>query len=99
MRALLASILLLGLTSIASADVTVPQLSAACMKLDNGTAKKCDCMANKFTANLNRDESIYALAILTLDEKKLAPIQGNLNDKNAESVKTKIIPMMMDCLL
>ena len=99
MRALLVSMLLMSLTSIAGADVIVPQLSAACMKLDNGTPGKCDCMAKKFATSLSHNENTYAIAILTLDESLLTPIKGNLNDKKAESVKTKIIPLMMDCLL
>ena len=99
MRALLTSILYLSLVSITNADVTVPQLSAACMKLDNGEPEKCDCMVKSFTRNLSQNENTYALAMLTLDESLLTPINGNLNDKKAEAVKAKIIPLMMDCLL
>ena len=99
MRALLASILLLGLTSFAGAEVTAPQLEAACMKLDNGTSKKCDCMAEKFTAKLNRNENTYALAMLTSNENLLSPIKGSLDDEKAKTVKAKIIPLMMECLL
>lgn len=99
MRALYAFILLIGFSSISYAEVTNSQLSTACMALDNGTSRKCDCMAKKFTADLTQKENTYALAMLTLNEKLLTPINGSFGDKNAKAVKTKIIPLMMECLL
>jgi len=69
------------------------------MALDNGTSKKCACMAQSFTAKLSQKENTYALAMLTLNEKLLTPIKGSFDDKNAEAVKAKIIPLMMGCLL
>lgn len=99
MRLVLALLVLMGFANFANASVITPQLSAACMSLDNGTPEKCDCMANKFADKLNQTENTYALAMLTLNEKLLTPIQGGLDDKNARAVKAKIIPMMMDCLL
>ncbi len=99
MRALLASLLLLGITSFVYAEVTAPQLSAACMALDNGTTEKCDCMAKKFAEKLDQKENTYALAMLTLNEKLLTPFKGSFGDKKAEAVKAKIIPLMMGCLL
>jgi hypothetical protein len=99
MRALLASIVLLSFTNIANAEVTTTQLKAACIKLDNGTPEKCDCMAEKFAVKLNRNENTYSLAILTSNEKLLSAIKGSLDDKKAETVKAKIIPLMMECLL
>ena len=99
MRALFAFILIVSFASIAHAEISAKQLSTACMALDNGTSKKCDCMANKFTAKLSQKENTYALAMLTLNEKLLTPINGSFDDKNAEAVKGKIIPLMMECLL
>ncbi len=69
------------------------------MALDNAEPKKCACMAKEFTEKLDQKENTYALAILTLNEMLLTPIKGSFDDKNAEAVKNKIIPLMMGCLL
>jgi len=99
MRTLFAFILLASFFNVANASVITTQLSAACMALDNGTSKKCDCMSNKFTTKLSQKENTYALALLTLNEKLLTPINGSFDDQHAEAVKAKIIPLMMECLL
>jgi len=91
--------LILILTSFSQAKITTPQITAACMQLDNGTPSKCSCMAKKFGQNLNDKENTYALAMMTLNEKMLEPYKGSFTDKTTDSVKAKIIPLMMDCLL
>jgi len=86
-------------TITALAQVTSPQLTKACMGLDNGTREKCSCMAGKFKQALDENEKTYALAMLTLNAKLLEPLKGNFEDEMATAVKAKIIPLMMDCLL
>ncbi len=89
----------LALTAATLAQVSSSQLKAACMGLDNGTSEKCSCMAGKFEQALDENEKTYALAMMTLNDKLLEPLNGNLEDEKAALVKAKIIPLMMDCVL
>ena len=74
------------------------ELIGACMQSEAGNQQECTCFAEKIGTEINEEERIFALAILTGDESKLDPIRGSFTQADAQAMQGKTMNAMLACM-
>ncbi len=74
------------------------ELISACVQSEAGGQKECQCFAEKLGTQINEQERMFALAILTQDESKLDPIRGQFTNEDAQAMQGKTMSAMFACM-